>query len=124
MGPLCGKSLLRVLRRALLVEDLPEQVGGGLGEGELAEARVDGREVGVNDLVEGAVLHGVLPFAAVPARLPSDVCLPLPPAAGRLFVFFFPRSSVVPSSYVGRRRDRMPRSSLLLHIRRLVLRKT
>ena len=35
------------------------QVGGGLGECELAEARVDGGEVGVDDLVEGVVLHGV-----------------------------------------------------------------
>ena len=120
MGPLRGS--LRALRRALLVEDLPEQVGGGLGEGELAEARVDGREVGVDDLVEGAVLHGVVPFAAVPARLPDGSSFL---AAGRgCMCVLFPRSSVVPSSYVGRRRPRMPRSSLLLHIRRLVLKKT
>ena len=120
MGPLAEVC---VLRRALLVEDLPEQVGGGLGEGELAEARVDGREVGVDDLVEGAVLHGVVPFAAVPARLPDGSSFL---AAGRGFVCMcsFPRSSVVPSSYVGRRCARMPRSSLLLHIRRLVLKKT
>ena len=42
-----------------LVDDLLEQIGAGLGECELAEARVDGGEVGVNDLVEGVVLHGV-----------------------------------------------------------------
>ena len=42
-----------------LVDDLLEQIGAGLGECELAEARVDGGEVGVDDLVEGVVLHGV-----------------------------------------------------------------
>ena len=84
-----GGPLWRKVCVALLVEDLPEQVGGGLGEGELAEARVDGREVGVDDLVEGAVLHGVVPFAAVPARLSGRSLLPLPPAADRLCVFSF-----------------------------------
>ena len=46
-------------RLALLVENLLEQVRGGLGEGELAEARVDGGEVGADDLVESVVLHDV-----------------------------------------------------------------
>lgn len=45
---------------ALLVDDLLEQVGGCLGEGELAEARIHGGEVGVEDLVESVVvLHDV-----------------------------------------------------------------
>lgn len=42
-----------------LVDDLLEQIGAGLGEGELAEARVDGGEVGADDLVESVVLHDV-----------------------------------------------------------------
>ena len=45
--------------KVLLVEDLLHQVGGGLGECELAEARVDGGEVGADDLVESVVLHDV-----------------------------------------------------------------
>ena len=46
--------------KVLLVEDLLHQVGGGLGECELAEARIDGSEVGVEDLVESVVvLHDV-----------------------------------------------------------------
>ena len=54
-SPLCDS----LESESLLVEDLLHQVGGGLGECELAEARVDGGEVGVDDLVEGVVLHGV-----------------------------------------------------------------
>ena len=42
-----------------LVDDLLEQIGAGLGECELAEARIDGSEVGVDDLVESVVLHDV-----------------------------------------------------------------
>ena len=42
-----------------LVYDLLEQIGAGLGECELAEARIDGSEVGVDDLVESVVLHDV-----------------------------------------------------------------
>ena len=43
-----------------LIDDLLEQIGAGLGECELAEARIDGSEVGVDDLVESVVvLHGV-----------------------------------------------------------------
>ena len=42
-----------------LVDDLLEQVGACLGECELAEARIDGSEVGVDDLVESVVLHDV-----------------------------------------------------------------
>ena len=42
-----------------LVDDLLEQIGAGLGECELAEARIDGSEVGVDDLVESVVLHNV-----------------------------------------------------------------
>jgi len=41
----------------LLAENLLEQGGGGLGEGELAEAGIHGNGVGVGDLVEGVVLH-------------------------------------------------------------------
>ena len=42
-----------------LVDDLLEQIGAGLGECELAEARIDGSEVGVDNLVESVVLHDV-----------------------------------------------------------------
>ena len=45
--------------RALLVENLLHQIGGDFGESELAEARVDGSEVGVDDLIESIVLHDV-----------------------------------------------------------------
>ena len=41
----------------LLAENLLKQGGGGLGEGELAEAGIHGNGVGVGDLVEGVVLH-------------------------------------------------------------------
>ena len=52
--------------KVLLVEDLLHQVGGGLGECELAEARIDGSEVGVEDLVESVVvLHDVSLHRAV-----------------------------------------------------------
>ena len=67
--------------KVLLVEDLLHQVGGGLGECELAEARIDGSEVGVEDLVESVVLHVhsfsaalCLPFAAILFSLVS-LCL-------------------------------------------------
>ena len=59
LGTTAARHVIRWNRKALLVEDLLHQVGGGLGECELAEARVDGGEVGVDDLVEGVVLHGV-----------------------------------------------------------------
>ena len=42
-----------------LIDDLLEQIGAGLGECELAEARIDGSEVGVDNLVESVVLHDV-----------------------------------------------------------------
>ena len=46
--------------KALLVEDLLHQISGSLGKCELAEARIDGSEVGVEDLVESVVvLHDV-----------------------------------------------------------------
>ena len=64
-----------------LVDDLLEQIGGCLGEGELAEARIHGGEVGVEDLVESVVLHVhsfsaalCLPFAAILFSLVS-LCL-------------------------------------------------
>ena len=59
LGTTAARHVIRWNRKALLVEDLLHQVGGGLGECELAEARVDGGEVGVDDLVEGIVLHDV-----------------------------------------------------------------
>ena len=59
LGTAAARHVIRWNRKALLVEDLLHQVGGGLGECELAEARVDGGEVGVDDLVEGIVLHDV-----------------------------------------------------------------
>lgn len=58
LGTAAARHVIRWNRKALLVEDLLHQVRGGLGECELAEARVDGGEVGVDDLVEGVVLHG------------------------------------------------------------------
>lgn len=58
LGTAAARHVIRWNRKALLVEDLLHQVGGGLGECELAEARVDGSEAGVDDLVEGVVLHG------------------------------------------------------------------
>ena len=64
-----------------LVDDLLEQIGAGLGECELAEARIHGGEVGVEDLVESVVLHVhsfsaalCLPFAAILFSLVS-LCL-------------------------------------------------
>lgn len=46
--------------KVLLVEDLLHQISGSLGKCELAEARIDGSEVGVEDLVESVVvLHDV-----------------------------------------------------------------
>ena len=45
--------------RALLVENLLHQIGGDFGECELAEARVDGSEVGIDNLIESIVLHDV-----------------------------------------------------------------
>ena len=42
-----------------LVDDHIEQIGASLGECELAEAWIDGSEVGVDDLVESVVLHDV-----------------------------------------------------------------
>ena len=59
LGTTAARHVIRWNRKALLVEDLLHQVRGGLGECELAEARVDGGEVGVDDLVEGIVLHDV-----------------------------------------------------------------
>ena len=59
LGTAAARHVIRWNRKALLVEDLLHQVGGGLGECELAEARVDGGEVGVDDLVESVVLHDV-----------------------------------------------------------------
>lgn len=41
----------------LLAENLLEQGGGGLSEGELAEAGIHGNGVGAGDLVEDVVLH-------------------------------------------------------------------
>ena len=46
--------------KVLLVEDLLHQISGSLGKCELVEARIDGSEVGVEDLVESVVvLHDV-----------------------------------------------------------------
>ena len=60
LGTAAARHVIRWNRKALLVEDLLHQVGGGLGECELAEARIDGSEVGVEDLVESVVvLHDV-----------------------------------------------------------------
>ena len=60
LGTTAARHVIRWNRKALLVEDLLHQVGGGLGECELAEARIDGSEVGVEDLVESVVvLHDV-----------------------------------------------------------------
>ena len=60
LGTAAARHVIRWNRKALLVEDLLHQISGSLGECELAEARIDGSEVGVEDLVESVVvLHDV-----------------------------------------------------------------
>lgn len=51
------RRLIKTFYGILLAESLLKQGGGGLGEGELAEAGIHGNGVGVGDLVEGVVLH-------------------------------------------------------------------
>ena len=60
LGTAAARHVIRWNRKALLVEDLLHQISGSLGKCELAEARIDGSEVGVEDLVESVVvLHDV-----------------------------------------------------------------
>ena len=69
-----------------LVDDLLEQVGACLGECELAEARIDGSEVGVDDLIESVVLHDVSFHSAW--RRVSVVFFPLAAAVSLVFLLF------------------------------------
>ena len=69
-----------------LVDDLLEQIGAGLGECELAEARIDGSEVGVDDLVESVVLHDVS-FRSAWRRV--TVFLVITKCAGQIMFFVF-----------------------------------
>ena len=78
-----------------LVDDLLEQVGTCLGECELSEARIDGSEVGVDDLVESVVLHDVSFRSAW--RRSCFLFFPLAAAVSLYCVCLFLRSSVVPS---------------------------
>ena len=101
----------------LLVENLLHQVGGGLGECELAEARIDGSEVGVDDLVEGVVvLHGV--SFRTTAWFLASFFFSTSCGASLLCCFscssFFCCFSVVPLLYARRYASGMPQSSFLL----------
>ena len=87
-----------------LVDDLLEQVGAGLGECELAEARIDGSEVGVDDLVESVVLHDVS-FRSAWRRVSVFLFIPLAVAVSLclLSIFF---SSFFCCAFILRRANR------------------
>ena len=69
-----------------LVDDLLEQIGAGLGECELAEARIDGSKVGVDDLVESVVLHDVS-FRSAWRRVSVFLFIPLAAAVSLCLLF-------------------------------------
>lgn len=71
-----------------LVDDLLEQIGAGLGECELAEARIDGSEVGVDDLVESVVLHDVS-FRSAWRRVSVFLSIPLAAAVSLCLLSIF-----------------------------------
>ena len=71
-----------------LVDDLLEQIGAGLGECELAEARIDGSEVGVDDLVESVVLHDVS-FRSAWRRVSVFLFIPLAAAVSLCLLSIF-----------------------------------
>ena len=87
-----------------LVDDLLEQIGAGLGECELAEARIDGSEVGVDDLVESVVLHDVS-FRSAWRRVSVFLFIPLAVAVSLclLSIFF---SSFFCCAFILRRANR------------------
>lgn len=87
-----------------LVDDLLEQIGAGLGECELAEARIDGSEVGVDDLVESVVLHDVS-FRSAWRRVSVFLSIPLAAAVSLclLSIFF---SSFFCCAFILRRANR------------------
>ena len=87
-----------------LVDDLLEQIGAGLGECELAEARIDGGEVGVDDLVESVVLHDVS-FRSAWRRVSVFLFIPLAAAVSLclLSIFF---SSFFCCAFILRRANR------------------
>ena len=80
-----------------LVDDLLEQIGASLGECELAEAWIDGSEVGVDDLVESVVLHDVSFHSAW--RRSCFLFFPL--AAAVSLVYCFSAGGVAVSPRVG-----------------------
>ena len=82
-----------------LVDDLLEQIGAGLGECELAEARIDGSEVGVDDLVESVVLHDVSFRSAW--RRSCFLFFPLAAAVSLLLLVMFSAGGVAVSPRVG-----------------------
>ena len=68
LGTTAARHVIRWNRKALLVEDLLHQVGGGLGECELAEARVDGGEVALMIWLKVSFFM-VFPFGRPPVFL-------------------------------------------------------
>ena len=95
----------------LLVEDLLEEVGGSLGECELAEARIDGSEVGVDDLVESVVLHDVS-FRSAWRRVSVFLFVPLAAAVSLclLSIFF---SSFFCCAFILRRANRQCHATIV-----------
>lgn len=100
-----------------LVDDLLEQIGAGLGECELAEARIDGSEVGVEDLVESVVVLHDVSFRTT-AWFLASFFFSTSCGASLLCCFscssFFCCFSVVPLLYARRYASGMPQSSFLL----------
>lgn len=94
-----------------LVDDLLEQVGAGLGECELAEARIDGSEVGVDDLVESVVLHDVS-FRSAWRRVSVFLFIPLAAAVSLclLSIFF---SSFFCCAFILRRANRQCHATIV-----------
>ena len=94
-----------------LVDDLLEQIGASLGECELAEAWIDGSEVGVDDLVESVVLHDVSfrsawrhvsVFLSIPLAAAVSLCL--------LSIFF---SSFFCCAFILRRANRQCHATIV-----------
>lgn len=94
-----------------LVDDLLEQIGAGLGECELAEARIDGSEVGVDDLVESVVLHDVS-FRSAWRRVSVFLSIPLAAAVSLclLSIFF---SSFFCCAFILRRASRQCHATIV-----------
>lgn len=111
LGTAAARHVIRWNRKALLVEDLLHQVGGGLGECELAEARIDGSEVGVDDLVESVVLHDVS-FRSAWRRVSVFLFIPLAAAVSLclLSIFF---SSFFCCAFILRRASRQCHATIV-----------